>query len=73
MKEKFMNIVMEVLECEESIDFSTQLETLEWNSIARLTFAAMLNEELQATISASGFNNSTTVQNLFDAMIVRAS
>lgn len=68
MKEKFISIFSDVLDCQEALDFSTQLDALAWDSVALLTFAAKLNEELQLTVSTQDFCSSKTIQDLFDAV-----
>jgi acyl carrier protein len=71
MEEKFMTIFLEALELEHPLQFDTKLITIEaWDSLAQLTIASLLDEEMNVNLTAKDFESSTTIMDLYN--IVRS-
>ena len=62
--DKFLNLVADILNREEnSISYQDDFrEYNEWDSLAALSFLAMLNEEYEVIISRRDFDNMITLE-----------
>jgi len=65
--DKFLNLVADILNREEnSISFQDDFrEYNEWDSLAALSFLAMLNEEYEVIISRRDFDNMITLEQIY--------
>ena len=65
--DKFLNLVADILNREEnSISFQDDFrEYNEWDSLAALSFLAMINEEYDVIISRRDFDNMITLEQIY--------
>jgi acyl carrier protein len=65
--DKFLNLVADILNREEnSISYQDDFrEYNEWDSLAALSFLAMLNEEYEVIISRRDFDNMITLEQIY--------
>ena len=75
MKEKFTNALREALEMEDTeIAMDDHFREYEnWDSLARLSLIAVLDEEFDVEIEDEEFEQLTTVGDLFEAIQSKAS
>jgi acyl carrier protein len=68
MKQKFLELVKEVLEIEDrELQFQDEFkEYSEWDSLANLSLVAMLDDEFGVVIDNQKFKSMKTLQELFD-------
>jgi acyl carrier protein len=70
MEQKFLNLVLEVLEIEDrELHLSDKFREFdEWDSLANLSLIAMLDEEFGLVIDTYEFRKMTTLQEIFNAL-----
>lgn len=69
MQDKFIEHLTEALETEETIKLSDNFRDYdEWDSLARLSLIAMLDEEYDIQIEDDAFEKLNTVEDLLNAV-----
>ncbi|MFN3908658.1 MAG: acyl carrier protein [Flavobacterium sp.] len=70
MEEKFLSLVKEVLEIEDrEIQLSDNFRDFdEWDSLANLSFVAMIDDEYGVVIDSQKFKEMKSLQEVFDAV-----
>jgi acyl carrier protein len=70
MEEKFLSLVKEVLEIEDrEIQLSDNFRDFdEWDSLANLSFVAMIDDEYGVVIDSQKFKEMKSLQEVFDAI-----
>jgi acyl carrier protein len=73
MQEKFIKLLQEAFEMEDvSIDMNDKFrEYPEWDSLARLSLIAMLDDEFEINIEDDVFKTLITVEDLYNEVIKR--
>jgi acyl carrier protein len=73
MKEKFLEVIKEALDVESvEIDLSDKLADFDaWDSMARLSLIALLDEHFEVEVTDAEFDNTETVQALFELVKTR--
>lgn len=67
--EKKMELLAEVLDCDEDISLDVRLSDLEeWDSVAILSFIAMMDEEFGRTVKGEEVRKIETVKDALDFM-----
>ena len=64
--EKFLKQVQEILDTETEIQPEMTLAELDWDSLATVSFLAMVSVEYEKNLRRADFRNAVTVQDLFD-------
>jgi acyl carrier protein len=69
MQDKFIENLIEALELEDSVQLSDNFRDYEeWDSLARLSLIAMLDEEYGIQIEEDDFEKLSTVEDLLQAV-----
>ena len=70
MKEKFLHLMTEVLETDESLSLDTVLEDLEcWDSLAELALTSMVDDEYGIIIGYKDLKKMRTIKDIMDFII----
>ena len=73
MKEKFLEVIKEALDVESvEIELTDKLADFDaWDSMARLSLIALLDEHFEVEVTDAEFDNTETVQALFELVKTR--
>ena len=67
--EKKLELISEILDTDvEELNPETEISSLEWDSIATLSFIAMMDEEFGKEIKGTQIRNFKTIQDALDLM-----
>jgi acyl carrier protein len=67
--EQFMNLLMEALGLDDPLDLATELDDIPaWDSLAQLSLAALLDEQMSVNLTAQDFANCKTISDLLNAV-----
>jgi len=70
MEERFLMLIKEVLETEESLSLDTILEDLEcWDSLAELSLTSMVDDEFGIVIGYKDLKRMRSIRDIFDFII----
>jgi len=70
MKDKFIELLTEILEREEDLNFEDKLKDLEeWDSLAALSLVSMLDDEYGVIMGRKDFEKMETVEDIFNFVI----
>jgi len=73
MKEKFLHLMTEVLETDESLSLDTVLEDLEcWDSLAELALTSMVDDEYGIIIGYKDLKKMRTIKDIMDFIIINS-